>query len=120
MKSRPDRITANTHILHVADGPNLNFVRLAVFTGIYDDPIEYSYDPNDPFYWGGRIGGVKEMESRLADKPPYIWFKMPAPAGMNLSPEGYRRMFFATATCACSASTVLATTLDPIILITPV
>ncbi|MFZ2063556.1 MAG: hypothetical protein WAU82_21290 [Candidatus Binatus sp.] len=86
------RITANTHILHVADGPK-DFVRLAVFTGIYDDPIEYSYDPNDPFYWGGRIGGVKEMESRLADKPPYILFQTPAPAGMNLSPEGYDEIF---------------------------
>ncbi|WP_422294814.1 hypothetical protein [Candidatus Binatus sp.] len=86
------RITADTHILQVADGPK-DFVRLAVFTGINDDPIEYSYDPSDPFYWGGRIGGIKEMESRLADKPPYILFQTPAPAGMSLPPEGYDEIF---------------------------
>ena len=86
------RITADTHILHVADGPK-DFVRLAVFTGINDDPIEYSFDPNDPFFWGGRIGGVKEMVSRLADKPPYILFQTPAPAGMNLPPGGYDEIF---------------------------
>src|SRR5579862_4102738 len=86
------RITAATHILHVADGPK-DFVRLAVFTGINDDPIEYSYDPSDPFYWGGRIGGVEEMMTSLADKPPYILFQTPAPAGMNLPPEGYDEIF---------------------------
>jgi hypothetical protein len=70
---RAGRIGPGTRIAHFAFGSTRDdYAPSALFTGINEDPVEYSYNPDDFYHWGSRVVGVDKMGEVMARKPPYI------------------------------------------------
>jgi hypothetical protein len=69
------RITASTHVLHVAHDVIVwrEFNRFSVFTGINDDPV-VSEIPASDIGWlaGGRVRSVSELGHAMASRPSYV------------------------------------------------
>jgi hypothetical protein len=69
------RITASTHVLHVAHDITVlgDFNRYSVFTGIDDDPVVYDVSPMD-IGWiaGSRVSRAGDLPRLLAAQPQYI------------------------------------------------
>lgn len=88
------RITLDTHILHVtASAISPHFLQFVPFTGINDDPVEYFHDSNYPFYWGGRVRGIDQLEAKLAENPSYILFEIPLYRSIGKPLEAYEEIF---------------------------
>ena len=70
---RSGRINSDTRIAHFAfRSTRDDYLPSALFTGINEDPVEYSYNPNDFYHWGSRVVGVDKIGEVMARKPPYI------------------------------------------------
>jgi len=83
------RISLDTHILHVtANSGWADFTQYAAFTGINDDPVEYSFDPNNWFHVGSRVGSFSKLRS-IVSTPPYILVDLP----LGVNPPGYDKIF---------------------------
>ena len=88
------RITPATHILHLTrDTLWWKLVQFPVLTGINDDPISYSYDPNDQWLAGSRVRGLGDLKAALDAKPPYILEQTRAPIWVKQPPDGYSEIF---------------------------
>lgn len=87
------RITAATHILHLAqDTSSWSLVQFPVFTGINDDPIEVVHSPGNLFQQGSRVRGMDEIGAALAQQPPYILEQVPPPQSLSDPPTGYDKI----------------------------
>lgn len=89
------RITARTHILHLADSvSSWGLFQFSIVTGINDDPIV-----NDPgakregWLAGSRVSRMPELAQELAMRPPYIIEQVPPPAWLAQPPQGYEEIF---------------------------
>jgi hypothetical protein len=88
------RITPATHVLHLTNETSAwGLAQVAIFTGIDDDPIDFHYEPDNPFQAGGRVRGPDDLRAALARRPPYILEQCPAPAWMGDPPDGYTQIF---------------------------
>ncbi len=88
------RITMHTHILHLTrNAERPDFIQYSAFTGIDDDPIEYSYDPNNQFHSGSRIRPISYLPEALARRPEYVLDELSALPGVDDSLAGYELVF---------------------------
>lgn len=88
------RITPATHILHLTDQTSAwGLAQVAIFTGIDDDPIDFHYEPNNPFQAGSRVRGLSDLPAALSHRPPYILEQCPAPNWVGDPPAGYETIF---------------------------
>ena len=82
------RITASTHILHVAPIVYLfqDTILFSAFVGIHDDlyMADYKWDPSIS---GGRVRPVEEAAAAIATHPPYVVIHDHTHGGHELTPD---------------------------------
>lgn len=91
------RITARTHILHLAANvSSWSLFQFPILTGINDDPIVYDTGARrEGWLSGSRVSRMPELPRELARHPPYIVEQVPPPAWLDDPPPGYVRIFAA-------------------------
>jgi hypothetical protein len=89
------RITARTHILHLADGvSSWSLFQFPIVTGINDDPIVNDMNARrEGWLAGSRVSRMPELRQKLAEHPPYIIEQVPPPKWLSDPPPGYIEIF---------------------------
>jgi hypothetical protein len=89
------RITAHTHILHLADGvSSWSLFQFPIVTGINDDPIVNDMGARrEGWLSGSRVSRMPELRRELARQPPYIIEQVSPPKWLSDPPPGYMIIF---------------------------
>jgi hypothetical protein len=89
------RITARTHILHLADNVSAwGLFQFPILTGINDDPIVNDMGAKrEGWLSGSRVSRIPDLPKELARRPPYIIEQVQPPAWLHDPPPGYEGIF---------------------------
>jgi hypothetical protein len=89
------RITAHTHILHLADNvSSWGLFQYPILTGINDDPIVNDMGAKrEGWLSGSRVSRMPELAQELAKRPLYIIEQVPPPPWLGDPPPGYDKIF---------------------------